>query len=75
LEKNELGITSILKNAPPENTMLRWDEKIPPCPVEGIDLTTNPNKNILSGDTSLEIARKKYGKDLGFQGAKQNGVG
>jgi len=74
LERHELGITSILKNAPPENTMLRWDEKIPPSPVEGIDIDGMPQRKF-SAEKSLELASKKYGHDLGFEGAKQNGLG
>jgi hypothetical protein len=47
LERHELGISSLLKNAPPENTMLRWDEKVPACPVKGIDVTEIPKHRLL----------------------------
>jgi len=78
LERHEHGITSILKNAPPENTILRWDECIPPCPVEGIDHNINTSSYYgkhLEDDSSWRNAKQKYGEDLGFLGAKQNGVG
>lgn len=74
LERHEPRITSILKNAPPENTMLRWDEHIPLCPVDGIDVAETQQQNH-SAEKSLELARIKYGHDFGFQGAKQNGYG
>jgi hypothetical protein len=75
LEWSENGnVTKILKNAPPEHTMLRWDEETPPCPVDGIDVSAKAD-NFESSEHRVEKAIKQYGPDLGFQGAKQNGLG
>jgi len=75
LEWSENGnVTKILKNAPPEHTMLRWDEETPPCPVNGIDVSAKAD-NFESSEHRVEKAIKQYGPDLGFQGAKQNGLG
>ena len=68
------NVTKILKNAPPEHTMLRWDEETPPCPVNGIDVSAKAD-NFESSECRVEKAIKQYGPDLGFQGAKQNGLG
>jgi len=74
LEQYEEGISAILKNAPPEHTMLRWDETTPPCPVAGIDNSDNVDME-KSSETRIKKAKEKYGDDLGFVGAKQNGFG
>jgi len=74
MEWSERGITEILKNAPPEDTMLRWDEEAPPCPVDGIDVSDKTDK-FESSECRVEKAIKQYGPDLGFQGAKQNKLG
>ncbi len=60
----------LLNNAEPENVMLRWNEKVPPCPVEGIHEVSETR-------TAIRFAKlvEEYGDDLGFQGAKQNGIG
>ena len=59
-----------LSNAEPKDVMLRWNEKVPPCPVDGIN-------NASETRTADRIAKvvEEYGDDLGFQGAKQNGMG
>lgn len=60
-----------LNNAEPENVMLRWNNEIPPCPVDGIDESV-PKRDAEERLTELV---EEYGEDLGFQGAKQNGLG
>ncbi len=61
----------LLKNANPAEVALRWDEKTPPCPVKGID------NSALAGDSNerFEGVVAELGEDLGFQGAKQSGLG
>lgn len=61
-----------LSSATPVHVMLRWDEKEPDCPVEGIDISTAAQKS--ATDRIAELV-EAYGEDLGFKGAKQNGTG
>jgi len=70
MECSEEGITGILKKAPPLDTMLRWDEIQPPCPVGGID-----DHVFNSTQSRAEKGKDKYGEDYGFVGAKQNKCG
>ena len=69
IPKMEQCILDLLRNAPPEHVMLRWDEKVPPCPAKNIGMKASEK------DTQDRITKlvEEYGEDLGFQGAKQNG--
>ncbi len=69
MKKSDGEIVDILKNAPPVDTMLRWDEQVPPCPIPGIEGTSE------SSQSRINKARESYGDDFGFEGATQNGIG
>ena len=61
----------LLKCADPKDVMLRWDETTPPCPVDGIDDSASEN----DAEKRMGELVAEFGDDLGFQGAKQNGLG
>ena len=73
IEKCMVG-DSILKElaeAIATKVMLRWDEKIPECPVRGIDVKTSE----MDTNSRTKKVINEYGEDLGFLGAKQNNQG
>ncbi len=72
MNKYDDEIVAILKKASPVNTMLRWDEKVPPCPIPGIESTELSSE---SSQARIDKARETYGDDFGFEGAAQNGIG
>ena len=75
LDMSEPGITNVLKCATPQETMLRWNKQMPPCPVDSIVSSTDAKDYYESVEHRVEKAVEQYGPGLGFQGAKQNGLG
>ena len=71
----------LLRNAEPEHVMFRWDGITPTCPVKSIDIAIDIDNDIdidaseKTADDRIKELIAEHGEDLGFQGAKQNGIG
>ncbi len=66
-----------LENASPKNVVPRWDGVIPPCPVKGFDVAQEEQAASAKRNKSdrLAQAKEQYGKNLGYTGATQDGLG
>ena len=80
LEQAAKEAAKAVRKADPGRVVERWDEEDIKCPIDGfgeISHRMTQSWDDDDSDDSLEMiqAQKKYGMDIGFEGAKQMGQG